>query len=74
MTQVAVQKSDGLDLDAILNELGFSRYQLLNFFLICLPIMFNAYFTLSYIFTAGVPNHSKISTFIIVIFVLKQIN
>ncbi|XP_063709471.1 organic cation transporter protein-like [Culicoides brevitarsis] len=52
------QKPDGIDLDVILTELGsFGKFQCINFFLICIPIIFNAVFTLSYIFTAGVPNH-----------------
>lgn len=47
-----------IDLDSIINELGtFGKFQLINFTLICIPIIFNAVFTLGYIFTAGAPDY-----------------
>ena len=54
----SIKKKDGLDLDIILGELGsFGKFQLINFTLICIPIVFNAIFTLSYVFSAGVPKY-----------------
>nr|CAD7445168.1 unnamed protein product [Timema bartmani] len=52
------RKSDNgkvvMDLDKVLGELGqCGRFQITNYILICLPIMFNAMFTLTYVFTAG---------------------
>ncbi|KAG6440867.1 hypothetical protein O3G_MSEX001477 [Manduca sexta] len=45
---------DGVDLDAILSELGqFGRYQIQNYCLILLPIMFSAVYNSQYIFAAG---------------------
>nr|CAD7429241.1 unnamed protein product [Timema monikensis] len=43
-----------MDLDKVLVELGqCGRFQITNYILICLPIMFNAMFTLTFVFTAG---------------------
>lgn len=48
----------GLDLDVILKETGtFGKYQIISFTLICIPIMFNAVFTLGYIFESGTPSY-----------------
>lgn len=51
-------KPETFDLDSILKELGsFGKFQQINFILFCLSIMFNAVFSLSYVFTAGVVPH-----------------
>lgn len=48
------EKQQDLDLDSVLRELGqFGKFQLINYLFICLPILFSAIFTLSYVFTAG---------------------
>ena len=45
-----------MDFDQILVEIGeFGRYQKRNYLLICLPVMFAAANSLSYVFTAGIP-------------------
>ncbi|XP_018796962.1 PREDICTED: organic cation transporter protein isoform X2 [Bactrocera latifrons] len=45
-----------MDFDQILEEIGeFGRYQKTNYLLICLPVMFAAANSLSYVFTAGTP-------------------
>ncbi|KAF4523321.1 hypothetical protein B566_EDAN011800 [Ephemera danica] len=47
-----------LDFDVITGELGdFGRYQIRQYILLCLPIVFNAAFCLSFVFTAGVVPH-----------------
>lgn len=47
-----------LDLDVILEEIGtFGKWQMIKFTFICIPIVFNAVFTLAYIFTAGSPSY-----------------
>lgn len=53
---------DGVDLDAILAELGqFGRYQIQTYCLILLPIMFSAVYNSQYIFAAGdVPYRCKV--------------
>ncbi|XP_061517658.1 organic cation transporter protein [Anopheles gambiae] len=48
------QAEDDVDLDGVLHEIGqFGRFQVRQYGLMVLPIIFNALFTLSYIFTAG---------------------
>ncbi|XP_052891995.1 organic cation transporter protein-like [Anopheles moucheti] len=48
------QSEDDVDLDEVLHEIGqFGLFQIKQYGLMVLPIMFNALFTLSYIFTAG---------------------
>nr|CAD7399801.1 unnamed protein product [Timema cristinae] len=43
-----------MDLDKVLVELGqCGRFQITNYILICLPIIFSAMFTLTFVFTAG---------------------
>lgn len=45
-----------MDFDQILEEIGeFGRYQKTNYLLICLPVMFAAANSLSYVFTTGTP-------------------
>ncbi|XP_017840801.2 organic cation transporter protein [Drosophila busckii] len=45
-------------LDAILKHIGqFGRFQLMIFMLICLPMMFHAMFSVTYVFTAGTVVH-----------------
>jgi len=47
-----------MDFDDILDEIGeFGRYQLTNYLLICLPVFFGAANSLSYVFTAGIPEY-----------------
>lgn len=58
-----VAQSNGADpeditLDAILTHIGqFGRFQLFIFLLICLPMMFHAMFSVTYVFTAGTVMH-----------------
>lgn len=47
-----------MDFDLILDEIGqFGRYQQTNYLLLCLPVLFGAANSLSYVFTAGIPNY-----------------
>ncbi|KRF84583.1 solute carrier family 22 member 3 isoform X1 [Drosophila virilis] len=47
-----------ITLDAILKHIGqFGRFQLFIFLLICLPMMFHAMFSVTYVFTAGTVMH-----------------
>ncbi|KAH8297328.1 hypothetical protein KR044_010416 [Drosophila immigrans] len=47
-----------MDFDEILIEIGeFGRYQRVNYVLICLPVLFAAANSLSYVFTAGIPKY-----------------
>lgn len=47
-----------LDFDDILVEIGeFGRFQRRNYLLICLPVLFAAANSLSYVFTAGSPTY-----------------
>lgn len=57
-----INNSNNIDtntyLDTIFNELGsFGRYQIQNYLIFTLPIIFNGIFTLSYVFTAGDLNY-----------------
>ncbi|SPP75659.1 organic cation transporter protein [Drosophila guanche] len=50
--------TDVLDFDEILTQIGeFGRYQRRNYLLICLPVLFAAANSLSYVFTAGTPTY-----------------
>lgn len=50
-----------MDFDQVLEEIGeFGRYQKTNYLLICLPVMFAAANSLSYVFTAGTPAYRYI--------------
>jgi len=50
--------SEDVTLDAILKHLGqFGRFQLIIFVLICLPMMFHAMFSVTYVFTAATVTH-----------------
>ncbi|KAH8270396.1 hypothetical protein KR018_009667 [Drosophila ironensis] len=50
--------SEDVTLDAILKHLGqFGRFQLIIFVLICLPMMFHAMFSVTYVFTASTVTH-----------------
>ncbi|KAH8373945.1 organic cation transporter protein [Drosophila serrata] len=50
--------SEDVTLDAILKHLGqFGRFQLIIFLLICLPMMFHAMFSVTYVFTAATVAH-----------------
>lgn len=47
-----------MDFDEILEELGeLGRYQITVYTLVCIPVLFAAANSLSYVFTAGVPNY-----------------
>lgn len=47
-----------MDFDLILEEIGeLGRYQITNYLLLCLPVLFAAANSLSYVFTAGIPNY-----------------
>ncbi|EEB11356.1 organic cation transporter, putative [Pediculus humanus corporis] len=47
-----------MDFDQALEELGeFGRFQIYNYLLFCLPVFFSAGNSLTYVFTAGVPNY-----------------
>lgn len=47
-----------MDFDEILAQIGeFGRYQRVNYLLICLPVLFAAANSLSYVFTAGIPKY-----------------
>ncbi|KFB47856.1 AGAP012383-PA-like protein [Anopheles sinensis] len=49
---------DVIDLDRLLHEIGqFGLFQVRQYGLMILPIIFNAFFTLSYVFTAGNLNY-----------------
>ncbi|XP_055594289.1 solute carrier family 22 member 3 [Uranotaenia lowii] len=49
---------DEIDLDGVLNEIGqFGRFQIRQYVFMVIPIVFNAFFTLSYVFTAGNLNY-----------------
>lgn len=47
-----------MDFDQALEEIGeFGRFQIFNYLLLCLPVFFSAGNSLTYVFTAGVPNY-----------------
>nr|CAD7445169.1 unnamed protein product [Timema bartmani] len=47
-----------MDFDDVLDEIGeFGRYQITIYLLICLPVLFAAGNSLTYVFTAGVPDY-----------------
>uniref|UniRef100_A0A8D8BHK3 Organic cation transporter protein n=1 Tax=Culex pipiens TaxID=7175 RepID=A0A8D8BHK3_CULPI len=48
------KSEDDIDLDGVLSEIGqFGRFQIRQYGLMVIPIILNAFFTLSYVFTAG---------------------
>ncbi|KAH8305656.1 hypothetical protein KR059_004779, partial [Drosophila kikkawai] len=52
-TQTAAGDDDN-SLDSILVRIGqFGRYQIINYVLLCVPMLFNAFFSISYVFTAS---------------------
>ncbi|EDW44438.1 GM22419 [Drosophila sechellia] len=55
--------SEENQLDAIIVEIGqFGRFQVFNYLLLCLPIICNAFYSISYVFTAGdVPHRCNIT-------------
>ncbi|EDX11464.1 GD15012 [Drosophila simulans] len=59
--EAATQTAGGDDdnsLDAILVRIGqFGRYQIINYVLLCVPMLFNAFFSISYVFTASTVVH-----------------
>lgn len=47
-------EKDEFTLDSILIRIGqFGKFQIIIFLLICLPMMFNAIFSVTYVFTAS---------------------
>lgn len=47
-----------MDFDDMLEELGeLGRFQITTYTLVCLPVLFAAANSLTYVFTAGVPNY-----------------
>lgn len=47
-----------MDFDNMLEELGeMGRFQIRTYILVCLPVLFAGANSLSYVFTAGVPNY-----------------
>ncbi|XP_017484751.1 PREDICTED: organic cation transporter protein [Rhagoletis zephyria] len=49
---------DDCTLDGILVRIGqFGRFQLFNYVLLCIPMIFNAFFSISYVFTASTVVH-----------------
>uniref|UniRef100_A0A6P4FLF3 Organic cation transporter protein-like n=1 Tax=Drosophila rhopaloa TaxID=1041015 RepID=A0A6P4FLF3_DRORH len=49
---------DDNSLDAILVRIGqFGRYQIINYVLLCIPMLFNAFFSISYVFSASTVVH-----------------
>lgn len=47
-----------MDFDLVLEEIGeFGKFQLTNYLLICLPVLYSAANSLSYVFTARTPNY-----------------
>lgn len=52
------KKSKMIDFDEALEEIGeFGRFQIINYLLLCLPLFFSAGNSLTYVFTAGVPEY-----------------
>nr|CAD7418835.1 unnamed protein product [Timema cristinae] len=50
-----------MDFDDVLDEIGdFGRYQITIYLLICLPVLFAAGNSLTYVFTAGVPDYRSL--------------
>lgn len=55
---VEAAAADDNSLDAILLRIGqFGRYQIVNYVLLCVPMVFNAFFSISYVFTASTVVH-----------------
>ncbi|KAF5303034.1 hypothetical protein FQR65_LT08363 [Abscondita terminalis] len=47
-----------MDFDDMLEELGeLGRYQIVTYLLVCMPVLFGAINSLTYVFTAGVPDY-----------------
>lgn len=47
-----------MDFDVVLEEIGeFGKFQLTNYLLICLPVLYGAANSLSYVFTARPPHY-----------------
>jgi MFS transporter, OCT family, solute carrier family 22 (organic cation transporter), member 4/5 len=47
-----------MDFDLVLEEIGeLGKFQLTNYLLICLPVLYGAANSLSYVFTARSPNY-----------------
>ncbi|XP_055856208.1 solute carrier family 22 member 4-like [Episyrphus balteatus] len=51
-------RSDSISLDSILVRIGqFGKFQILNYILLCIPILLNAILTISYVFIASTVVH-----------------
>ncbi|XP_023170597.2 organic cation transporter protein [Drosophila hydei] len=56
--RVEASADEDNSLDAILVRIGqFGRFQLINYALLCVPMVFNAFFSISYVFTASTVVH-----------------
>lgn len=52
--QEHIDESDDNSLDMILVRIGeFGRYQMFNYVLLCIPMIFNAFQSISYVFSAS---------------------
>lgn len=53
-----IEKKVTMDLDNILEHIGeLGKYQKTNYLLVCLPVLFGAANSLTYVFTAAVPKY-----------------
>ncbi|XP_011196030.1 organic cation transporter protein [Zeugodacus cucurbitae] len=56
--KASAKGDDDCTLDGILVRIGqFGRFQLFNYVLLCIPMIFNAFFSISYVFTASTVVH-----------------
>ncbi|BFF96915.1 solute carrier family 22 member 3-like [Drosophila madeirensis] len=54
----STSNTEDSQLDTIIVQIGqFGRFQITNYLLLCLPIICNAFYSISYIFTAGIMDH-----------------
>lgn len=52
-----------MDLDNILEQIGeFGKFQIQNYLLVCLPVIFSAANSLTYVFTAAIPKYRWVYT------------
>lgn len=57
-TEGQMERQRMLDFDDMLEELGeLGKFQIYIYILVCLPVLFGAANSLSYVFTAGVPDY-----------------
>lgn len=61
--------SEENQLDAIIVEIGqFGHFQVFNYLLLCLPIICNAFYSISYVFTASDVPHRWVSEMVMVLY------